>query len=256
MAESPLAALQAAFTAHLRDPARHAAPDQVPAARLALYRELLLGNVDEFLARAFPVLRACLSDERWRALLTAYFASHRARTPLAPRMAEEFLAWLASLDGALLDPPWLLELARYEWLEAEVLLDPRELDEVALDAAADPLTDAVVLNPILHLERYAHAVHRITPVAPPATPASAPVWLVVYRRRDDRAAFMELNDVAARLLQLLAAADGRSGEQALATIAAELKHPRPAAVIEAGRALLADFLARDIVLGARHFARR
>ncbi|MBX9606428.1 MAG: putative DNA-binding domain-containing protein [Gammaproteobacteria bacterium] len=256
MADSSLAALQAAFTAHLRDPARHAAPNDVPAARLALYRELLLGNVDEFLARAFPVLRGCLSDERWRALVDAYFAAHRARTPLAPRMAEEFLAWLATLDHAMLDPPYVMELARYEWLEADVLLDPRELDEVALDADADPLTDAVVLNPILHLGRYAHAVHRITPGAPPSAPAATPVWLVVYRRRDDRAAFMELNDVAARLLQLLGDPQGHCGEQALAMIAAELKHPRPAAVIDSGRALLADFLARDIVLGARHSTRR
>lgn len=256
MAESSLAVLQAAFTAHLRDPARHAAPGGVSAARLALYRELLLGNVDEFLARAFPVLRACLSDARWQALMAAFFASHRARTPLAPRMAEEFLAWLAALDPATLDPPWLLELARYEWLEAEVLLDPRELDEIALDADADPLTDAAVLNPILHLARYAFAVHRITPDAPPTSPATTPVWLVVYRRRDDRAGFMALNDVAARLLQLLGDEDGRSGEQALTLIAAELKHPRPAAVIDSGRALLADFLARDIVLGARRFARR
>lgn len=256
MAESPLAALQAAFTAHLRDPVRHAAPKDVPAARLALYRELLLGNVDEFLARAFPVLRGCLSDERWGTLIDAYFAAHRARTPLAPRMAEEFLAWLATLDHATLDPPYLLELARYEWLEADVLLDPRELDEVAVDADADLLADDVVLNPILHLARYAHAVHRITPGAPPSAQAATPVWLVVYRRRDDRAAFMELNDVAARLLQLLGDAQGQSGEQALVTIATDLKHPRPAAVIDSGRALLADFLARDIVLGARHSSRR
>lgn len=256
MAESPLAALQAAFTAHLRDPERHAGPDDVSPARLALYRELLLGNVDEFLARAFPVLRACLSDERWRALVAEYFASHRARTPLAPRMAEEFLAWLATLDHASLDPPWLLELARYEWLEADVLLDPRELHEVVVDADADPLIDTVVLNPVLHVARYAHAVHRITPAAPPSAPAESPVWLVVYRKRDERAAFMELNDVAARLLQLFGDGEGRGGEQALAVIAAELKHPRPAAVIDSGRALLADFLARDIVLGARHSTRR
>ncbi len=251
MAEVDFQARQLAFAAHLRDPAAHAAPADVAPERVALYRELLYRNVDDALTRALPVLHGLLPADVWRSMVASYFADHRARTPLYPRMAEEFLSWLATHDAAPAWPPFLLELARYEWAEAEVLLDTREIDDGAIDASVALLDARVVPNPVLRPAVYRFPVHRIGPDYQPHEAPEAPTYLVVCRRRDDRAGFMELNAVTARLLELILLEDGRTGRQLLEAIAVELKHPAPAAVIEGGRDILQTLFKEDIVLGAR-----
>ena len=240
-----------AFAAHLRDPQRHPAPDDVAAPRVALYRELLYRNVDDALARAFPVLRALLDDGIWHALVADYFAAHRARTPFYPRMAEEFLNYLTTREAAPEWPAFLEELARYEWAEAEVLFDPRDITDSTIDADVALLDGRVVPNPVLRPAVYRFPVHRIGPDYQPREAPAQPTYLVVCRRRDDRAGFLQLNAVAARLLELILREDGRSGRELLAAIALELKHPAPAAVIEGGRDILQTLLDQDIVLGAR-----
>ena len=251
MLEMDFQARQLAFAAHLRDPARHPAPDDVAVERVALYRELLYRNVDDALTRAFPVLQTLLPADVWQTMVAAYFASHRARTPLYPRMAEEFLAWLATREAAPRWPPFLAELARYEWAEAEVLFDPSEFDARAIATDVALLDGCVVPNPVLRSAVYRFPVHRIGPDYQPQEAPALPTYLVVCRRRDDRAGFMELNAVAARLLELILLQDGRTGRELLEAIADELKHPAPAAVIEGGRDILQTLFKQDIVLGAR-----
>ena len=251
MLEPDFKARQYAFAAHLRDPAQHAAPEDVAPERLALYRELLYRNIDDALARAFPVLRALLPDATWQAMVSDYFATHRARTPLYPRMAEEFLAYLGSHEPASEWPPFLEELARYEWAEADVLFDPRDLTDCVFDAGLALLDGRVVPNAVLRPAVYRFPVHRIGPAYQPREAPANLTYLVVCRRRDDRAGFVELNVVAARLLELILLQDGRTGRELLQAIALELKHPSPAAVIEGGRDILQTLFDKDIVLGAR-----
>ncbi len=251
MADTDFKARQYAFTAHLRDPARHPAPDDVADERIAVYRELLYRNVDDALARALPVLHSLLAEEIWQAMVKHYFATHRARTPFYPRMAEEFLAYLATREAASDWPPFLEELARYEWAEAEVLLDPHDFAEHEVDADLALFDGCIVPNPVLRPAVYRFPVHRIGPDFQPREAPATPTYLVVCRRRDERAGFVELNAVAARLLELILLQDGRIGRELLEAIALELKHPAPAAVIEGGRDILQTLLAKDIVLGAR-----
>jgi len=251
MADVDFKTRQMNFAAHLRDPALHPAPGDVAAQRVAVYRELLYRNVEDALARAFPVLRGLLENGIWHAMVAHYFATHRARTPFYPRMAEEFLSYLAARDPAPEWPPFLAELARYEWAEAEVLFDPHELDDSVVDAELALLDGRVVPNPVLRPAVYRFPVHRIGPDYQPREAPSQPTYLVVCRRRDDRAGFVELNAVAARLLELILLEDGRSARALLEAIALELKHPVPAAVIEGGRDILQTLLDKDIVLGAR-----
>jgi hypothetical protein len=251
MAEAGFQAIQRRFTAHLRDPDAHAGPADVDPRRLALYRELLYKNVQSFMANAFPVLRRLTDDARWHAMIGDYFARHRARTPLFPRMPQEFLRYLADERDDPDDPPWLRELAHYEWLEAEVLFDPREVAAAGLDDAPDFERGALVLNPVLRAHAYRFPVHRIGPDQRPVAPAPAPIYLVVFRRLDDSAGFMELNAVSARLIELALAQPAAPAGTLIEQIATELAHPAPAVVIAGGRAILEDFLRRGIVLGTR-----
>ena len=218
---------------------------------MAVYRGLLYRNIEGFMANAFPVLRRLLDDARWHALIRDYFAHHLARTPLFPKMPQEFLQFLDTRDEWPGYPPFMRELAHYEWLEAEVLFDTRELDAVTVDAVPDLEGGCPVPSPVARAHAYAWPVQRIGPDFQPELMPPDPTYLVVYRRRDDTVGFMALNAVAARLLQLIIDNDSRCGRALLDTVAQELGHPDPALVIAKGLETLATFLDRDIVLGTR-----
>ena len=248
--------LQQRFAAHLRDPERCPAPPGLEDQRLGVYRDLFYRNVEGFMANAFPVLRRITPDARWHALVRDYFARHRAQTPLFPRMPAEFVRYLAEERDARGDPPFLAELAHYEWLEAEVYFDSRELDDVSVDTDTDLEHGAPIANPVMRLHAYTYPVHRIGPGFLPTAAPPAPTYLAVFRRRDDSVAFMELNAVAARLLDLVVADDGRSARELLSGIADELDHPQPRSIVDAGLQTLRDFLERGVLLGTRAAPRK
>lgn len=239
------ARVQAAFTAHLRDPHGVSAPPEVDPARVAVYARLVFDNVASLLAGCFPVLRAVLADANWQRLVRDFLADHRARTPLFPQLPREFAQYLATGRAGRGDAPWIAELADWEWLELEVGQAPEDLPPLAA-TEGDPLAAAPVLNPLARARAYAHPVHRI---APGRVPAPSPTWLVQFRRRDDSVAYLELNAVSARFVELMARRPGLPARELFADIARELAHPAPERVLEAGRALVLDLRARELLLG-------
>ena len=243
--------LQLRFTANVRDPAGAPAPEDIEDRRMQVYRELMFNNVSNFLAGSFPVLREILGDEAWRRIMRHYFATHRATTPLFPRMPREFLSYLEDERNDDSDPPFMLELARYEWMESAAAIDAREIDMSGIDTGGDLLDAVPVVNPLTWPAAFRYAVHRIKPGAVPQEPPPQPVYLVVFRDRGDKVGFMELNPVTARLLELMLAGDGRSARELLGQIAAEIEHPDPAVVIDGGRTILERLRDRDVVLGVR-----
>jgi uncharacterized protein len=244
--------VQYAFAAHLRDPARNPAPPDVEDRRMKIYRELFYNNVEGFIAGAFPVLRRLYEDAAWHRMIRDYFSRHRAHTPFFHRIAEEFLHYLQDERAPQPeDPPFLLELAHYEWVELALAVSEAEPDPAGVDPAGDLLDGVPVLSPLAWNLAYRYPVHRIAPEFRPAEPGAQPTCIVVYRDRRDTVGFLEINTVTARLLQLLEQSPGRSGREQLQAVAAELKHPRPETVIESGRELLEGLRRRDIILGTR-----
>ena len=53
----------------------------------------------------------------WHALVHDFYRDHRCSTPLFPELPREFIQYLQARDAGAGDPPWLLELAHYEWVE-------------------------------------------------------------------------------------------------------------------------------------------
>jgi hypothetical protein len=244
--------LQTGFAAHLRNPGIHPAPADVEDRRMAIYRRLFFRNISNFLAKSFPVLRTLYSSDDWNVMVRDFYHGHRAHTPLFPEIPREFLQWLEHRGEARdADPPFMLELAHYEWVEIALDLDPRELAEFTPPRAGDLLDGCPVLSPLAWPLSYAWPVHRIRPDYRPAEPPTDATHLLVYRDRADKVRFMQLNPVSLRLLQLLGEDAGLTGRQALEHIATELQHHEPQRVIEAGSELLADFAERDVLLGAR-----
>lgn len=245
--------LQYALGAHIRDPQHAPAPPGIEDRRLQIYRELFYNNVEGCLASAFPVLRRISSEAQWHARVRAFYAGHVCHAPQFHRVPEEFLRFLESGYVATSgDPPFLQELAHYEWVELELSISPLELPPVSqVDPNGDCLQTAPFLSPLAWTLAYDFPVQRIGPGFQPRAPGAQPTYLVVNRDRQDRVRFLEINAVTARLMELMEAEPAASGRTLLLRIADELRHPQPEAVVAEGAAIFAQLRERDIVLGTR-----
>ena len=248
---SNFAQLQREFAAHLRNPFVNPAPDGIENRRLAIYRELFFRNLNNLLTHNFPVVRKIFGDDGWNRLVRHFFTHHESHAPLFPELPREFLRYLETRrDHIDDDPAFLLELAHYEWVELALGHDENDLD--AAFARVDPdgsLLDQVpVVSPLAWRLSYAFPVHRLGPDYQPQTPPKSPTHLVVYRRRDDKVRFLELNPVAARLIELLQENNGHTGLHCLQQIAQELSSPVET-VVDHGRQLLKQLHDREIITG-------
>ena len=252
-----LRAQQFALSRHLRDPAAAAAPAGIEDRRLAVYRELLYNNLQGLLAGNFPVIRRTLGDEAWHALVRAFYAGHRCHTPLFTEIGREFVRWLEQRvdEGAAL-PPWLPELAHYEWVELALQISdaqpPVEVDPV--DASgADPgqvLLDGIpVLSPQAWALAYRWPVHRIGPEHRPCEPPEQPTLLLVRRDAQGEVRFAQLSPLAFRLLELLDGAT-RSGRDCLRALAQEAGVDDEA-FLDEGRGMLARMHDEGTLAGIR-----
>lgn len=247
-------AIQYRFAAHLRDPANQPAPADVPEHRLAVYRELLYNNIEDFISNGFPVLRAVTPDPAWHQLVRDFFARHRATTPYFREIPAEFLAYLDARPAVPNQPPWLLELAHYEWIELDLATSVAEPIAEGLDPTTDLLGHTPVTTPLLRTLSYDYPVHRIAPDQLPEQPEQC--CLVAYRNRAGTIGFVEANPVTLHLLRLIEQGWPDSGRALLERIAADLQHPNPGAVVAGGQQILQDLYDRDILLGSRPITRR
>ncbi len=252
--------VQYAFTRHIRDPEHAPAPADIEPRRMKIYNELFFNNLATLLAGTYPVLHAVLGPERWAALIRDFMVRHQAHTPLFPEVPQELLRFLQDTRWAegvpdSRDPPFMLELAHYEWVELALQVADESLDHssdgMGIDPEGDLLEGIPVVSPLAWPLAYAYPVHTLGPDHQPSAPPLQPTFLVVYRRRDDEVKFMAINAVTARLLEL-AAAEGNpaTGQALLERIAVELGHPEPAQVVAGGAATLRMLRDNDVLLGS------
>jgi hypothetical protein len=240
------AGTQKRFAAHVRDPENRPPPGDVEDRRMAIYRDLVYNNIESFLANGFPVLRRLTPGEAWHSLVRDFIIRHRAESPYFLEIGREFLHYLQEERGERPgDPPFMLELAHYEWVELMLDVSREGIPDNRVETP-DLLREPVQVSPLAWSLSYRYPVHRIGVDYQPETSPAEPTYLVVYRNRQDRVRFMEANAVTARLLQLLEE-EGMNGETALAAIAAELGHPDPAVLMSAGAELLEKLFNRDIL---------
>ncbi len=247
-----LRARQLAFAAHLRDPQQFPAPGDVEDRRMAIYRALIFNNVSSLLGGSFPVLHRLLEGAPWDALIRDFFVRHRCRTPLFMELPEEFLGYLEDERAESPDdPPFLLELAHYEWIELALQVSDRAADLANIDPNGDLMAGVPVISPLARNLSYRFPVHRIGPDFRPGEPPDAATHLAVYRTRADDIEFLEINAPTQRLLQLLQASPTTTGLAALRQIATELNHPQPEQVVAFGAQQLDQLHARGVILGTR-----
>ena len=245
--------MQYAFAAHIRDPQNVAAPDGIEDRRMAVYRKLFFNNLYNLLGTMFPVLRKIHSDDQWRRMIRQFMQKHQAATPYFLQLPEEFLSFLEKeFEPGPGDYAFLLELAHYEYAELALSIS---CEENNLDGV-DPKGDLLIATPVKSLLAWAYAyqypVHRISPDFLPTEPAEQPVYLALYRDRDDKVRFLELNAVTAGLLDAIENnPDQHSGEQLLRQLAERINYPDVDALIGHGADALNEMRQLDILIGTR-----
>jgi len=241
------------FAAYIRDPVQNPIPENIEERRMKIYCELFYNNIENFMSNTYPVLRSIMPDAQWHDMIRDYFARHRSHTPLFPEMPREFLKYLEDECEVLSeDPPFMLELAHYEWVELALSTLDVQIDFNTIDAKGDVLSSVPVVSPLVWLLNYRFPVHRIGPEFQPQDPGEQLTHLIVYRDLSDAIHFIEANPVTARLLQLIIDNNSEDNGQALlAQIASELNHMHPDTVVNGGREIMQDFVNRGVLLGTR-----
>ena len=238
---------QLQFTRHIRDPRRNPRPAGAEARRMKIYNELLYNNLESFLLACFPVMHKILGPRKWGTLVREFFATHRCRTPLFREIPEEFVHYLQQERGKRKqDPPYLVYLAHYEWVELALDVFKKEADRSRINSAGNLLRGRPALNPVLLQLHYPYAVHRIGPDYSPRK--KQPTDLLVFRNLQDKVHFIVLNPVSARLVQLLQ--NGRiTGKAAIEQIIKELRHSEPDVVMAGGLQILKNLHREQAILG-------
>jgi hypothetical protein len=243
---SPLLQQQLAFSASIRDPLNHPVVTGVAAERMTLYRELFYNNFSETLASAFPILQQVLEADYWQQLCQEFFAQYHCATPYLSHMPGEFVVYLQQINTS--EPPWLLELATWEWTELELMLAP---DADVPDLLDDDVLHAIpVLSPLLRLHAFGFPVHKICATCLPAMPDVQHNYLAAWRKPDDEIAFVQVNAFSYRLLQLLMTNRQHTGLELLNRIAGEQTAYEAAVIVRGGIEILQSFRQKNILLGS------
>jgi hypothetical protein len=224
--------LQRSFAARIRRPEQQPLPGGVTAERMAVYERLFFNNIEGFIRGAFPVLRRLFEAPRWNQLVRGFIAEHQALTPYFLQISQEFLAWLqqgyAAEPG---DPPFILELAHYEWVELALDVSAAELPEQGWSTLAWPLA-------------YQWPVQRIGPDFQPSEAPGEATCLLVWRDPQDKVRFMQLSPFAYQLALRLQG--GEAAAQALQNLALQHGLTNDEAYFRNAQSLLDDWQRQGI----------
>ncbi|MBU8977848.1 MULTISPECIES: putative DNA-binding domain-containing protein [unclassified Lysobacter] len=203
---------------HLRDPSAHPPPPGLEPRRVKVYAELFFNSIEGLLSGGFPVIRQTLGTTAWKALVREFYANHRSRTPLFPQVAGEFVDYLDERADDTTLPPWLPELAHYEWIEQ--LLLTHDASHPLDDADIDPLDGVLRLSPLAMPLAYRWPVTEIGPDFVPDAPPPEATTLVVHRDADHEVRFVRIAPLVYHLLVSIQA-HARSGRGHLLALADE-----------------------------------
>lgn len=246
----PFQELQYQFTAHLRNPKKNKVPEGLEDRRVNVYRELIYNNIESFLSGSFPILRKIYTDDEWHPLVRAFIVYHQAHSPYFSKIPEEFIQFLGQeCPVELLIHPFTVELAHYEWIEIPILRGTLEVPDTMTTEGVDFLTQHPVVSNLAAVLTYQYPVHQLGPSFTPQEPGDNPTHLIVYRDRDEKVCFLEINAVTARLLNIISDSPKLTGQAALMRLADEMQHPEPETVLTFGLQILNDMFSKGVILG-------
>jgi hypothetical protein len=193
---------QLAFIRHIKNPSVNPAPVGIEDRRMNIYRDLFFNNIKGFLSNGFPVLEGMYSPSEWEALARKFFSQHKAQSPYFVDISKEFVEYLSNeYEHTDIDPPFMLELAHYEWLELSISVQKES--RIQHYWKPDGNINSVTMSELATMVSYQFPVHLIGPDYKPEEPSNEPVYLVVYRNTSNEVNFSLLNAATAQMLSLL-----------------------------------------------------
>ena len=233
---------------YLRDPDHCVPPAGMDVTRAQVYRDLIFANLSSLLSGTFPVLIKILGDEHWRSLVRIFLRDYRAHTPKFGEIAKEFVEFLASEPQALSEgawPPFMVELAHYEWVE--MALQQSEADPLPLSDAGLLLDRPLQVAPLAWPLAYAWPVQSVGPDYQPQTAPAQPTLLLVRRAEDWSVKFSALSPLAWRLLQRIEEFPQLDGREQLEGLALEAGMAGAPEFMESGAGLLRQMHEEGVV---------
>lgn len=192
---------QCEFIDHLKNPDVNKFDYGIEDRRLQVYRELFFNNVSGFLSSGFPILVSLYTKQNWLILARKFFAEHECKSPYFIDISKEFVEYLSSsYQLTESDPPFMLELAHYEWIELAISVRKQSHPLNYWDGNAE--YSAVQFSELATLLSYQYPVHQISHEFQPQE-SSERFYLVVYRNEQDEVNFTLLNEVSAHMLNII-----------------------------------------------------
>lgn len=223
------------FLAHLKQPQTTPLPAGFSPHGGAIYADLLYNKFNDSLSSCFPVLKYILGDSRWQALVADFIVTHACCSPYYRQIPDEFIAYLQHERSVPGDPPFILELGHYEWLELQLTIAPAPeteaitIDSVNWDQTERWLDTRPVFVTVFDVFYYAYPVHEISVQVQPKSRPPQSTAILGFRNYLDEVYLIALQPAAARLLELVHSGD-HSLRHAAAQIASELAMDSPQAV--------------------------
>ncbi|PKG73383.1 DUF2063 domain-containing protein [Shewanella sp. GutCb] len=202
---------QQKFMDYIKDPS-NPLPEGIEARRMKIYRELFFNNIDGFVSNAFPVLKSLYSEQYWQERVQQFFVYHDCHTPIFIEISQEFLLFLQTEYTATeIDPPFMLELAHYEWLELVVAVAQEVPQQKIIDMA---VMDADVISAMTlsvsstsQIAQYTYDVQHISEDYRPKEPTEEPQFFCIYSDFEDEVSFLQLNPLTAQVLAYMSQFD-------------------------------------------------
>ncbi len=237
---------QYAFTASIRQPTGQFYPSNKAPYRMEVYQKLLFNNIKSLVSACFPILTSLVDDDYWTEIIYAFLQRHRALTPYFHKIPEEFIDFLQQeWPITLTAPPFLMELAHYEWVELALDLSNDDISSLNFSAEQAFLHTHYQISPLAWSLRYNFSVHKIGLDYIPIAKETTATHIVVYRNSDDKVEFMLLNTVTAKLLEIFSSPC--EGKVALVKIATELAYAEPDKILANGLDIIKQLVDANII---------
>lgn len=184
--------LQTTFTRSLRHSEKLAATS-----RINLYQNLVFSSFNDLIKPCFPVLKSILSASLWEELIRDFIRNHPVSTPLFYQIPGEFVRFLQESASLSRHPPFLADLAHYEWMELVIELAMDEPEQTPATAAPS-LNSVFRLSTTAAMHHYHYPVEQISQNYLPQKPEDS--FLIIWRDANDKVEFMKISAFVYHLL--------------------------------------------------------
>lgn len=203
-------------------------------------------SVEETLNECYSVSKSILSDSQWEHLIQDFVQKLTGHNLLHSNLIEEFLYYLKEEANLESYPPFLVELAHFEWIDFD--LKTAEI-HFEYDKSGDCLNDIPIISPLAELLIYNYPVHKIEKEISQMKLDETPTYIIAWRDTLGIVRFMTTNDMTARLFEILKENAELTGRQALETIADEIQINDTQELIEHGLNMLNTLHEHQIIIG-------